>query len=391
MSLGLYDAVGSGTRLLATEVAVPATTVVAGATDRVGKTPFRPVPTTTTRTRGGVPWLPFLLVAILIGGGLFGGFATGLFGGQASQPSASPPVVPSLSVASPSASGAATCGGPSIEIVEHFYPDVAHTGGATTPVFSTPPGWQFCLIQLDTYHWNDGAGAPAGGTLSLLDSTGTTLGTWPATATPGTNDVLSGWEADVPTTTPVILDGSYSVEDSDPSTLSWSEASGGAGFLRVWAQLYAPPGTVYSPLPSTAPPSVPQTPASIVSISGMMQSDSPVTDSCTSSSGTKYMDYHYMYSFIVILAVAGQPNPPLSAYGNLIGRTATLTLVGSHDAGTYTTKVAVYSNYVQIRFDGRKCPNNAPRSTIGSLTIEGLTLRPGPGTGYLADPPATQP
>ncbi len=130
-----------------------------------------------------------------------------------------------------------TCSGPVKLIADQFYPDAVQGGNGTPPTFSTA-GKKYCLTHLATYHWNDGKGAPEGGTLSLVDAGGRVIGTWKAIATPGTGGALVNWEADIPTIPPVILDGNYTVRDSAPATLSWSKASGGKGFVRVWAIEY---------------------------------------------------------------------------------------------------------------------------------------------------------
>ena len=145
---------------------------------------------------------------------------------------------PTTTVAAPAAVPVTTgCSGPVKLILDHFYPDLVQGGNGTPPVFDTG-GKRYCLTHLATYHWNGGAGAPAGGTFTLLDSNGKTVGgPWKAIATPGTGGTLSGWEVDA-TPTPFLIDGSYKLIDSDPSTLSWSKASAGAGFVRVWGTDY---------------------------------------------------------------------------------------------------------------------------------------------------------
>ena len=367
-------------------LAAPATSDVSTtAQPKLGKVPEHPIAVIPSMPAGRrIPWLPLGVIVGVVIALLVVGSAIGLIGGGGKttpSPSPSSPGVasPSLSVVIPSVP-VATCTGPSIELVEHFYPDVAHTGGATTPAFTTPPGAKFCLIELDTYHWNEGAGAPAGGTLSLLDSAGKRLGTWPAIASAGQGGVLAGWTSSVPTTTPIILDGSYTVEDSDPATLSWSQASGGAGFLRVWAQLYAVPGAVYSAMPSPSPSTVRSTDKLI--LTGMIDSDSPTLDKCGSGQND-----HNVYSFGMLAVVGGSASPAPSVWAPMIGRKAVLTLAGPPDAGTYHAVVDWYHGFVQIRVDGRKCPTTTARSTFVSLTIEGIALEPAAGAGFIADFP----
>jgi hypothetical protein len=136
------------------------------------------------------------------------------------------------------------CSGPIRLISDQFPIDATQTGGATVPTFNTKDveggGKRFCLAHLATYHWNGGKGAPVAGTITIADSRGKVLGTWKATATPATNNVLATWEAAIPVKPPLVLDGIYMVKDSGPETWSWSKASGGKGFIRVWAEDYVP-------------------------------------------------------------------------------------------------------------------------------------------------------
>jgi hypothetical protein len=213
-----------------------------------------------------------LVTALLIGAIVFAG---GFLGGPppsgsppaaspstpvtAASPSATPPATPSPTPTStsvePTPTPAGQCVGDVRLLVDEFYPDPVVGGNATPPDFDTNDfgeGRQYCLTNLATYHWNEGQGAPEGGTLTLLDESGTMLGSWPATATEATGGVLANWVANIPTVpTPVILEGTYTVMDSDPATLSRSEASAGAAFLRVWVTDYIPPGGTPEPPPVT--------------------------------------------------------------------------------------------------------------------------------------------
>ena len=153
--------------------------------------------------------------------------------------SAAPGGVPAVSGSSANEAAAGDCSGPAKVIVDHFYPDAVQGGGATAPMFDTA-GKRYCLTHLATYHWEGGKGAKDGGTFTLREAAGRILGgPWKATATPATGGVLANWEADV---IPVlVISGSFTLDDSGGSTLSWSTASGGAGFVRVWGTEYSGP------------------------------------------------------------------------------------------------------------------------------------------------------
>jgi hypothetical protein len=90
---------------------------------------------------------------------------------------------------------------------------------ATEPTFSTS-GLTYCLIEIDTYHWNTGHGAPPGA-IGLASAQGT-LGPWPATGTSGSGGAPNvNWMVFPGSPTqPVTIDGTCSCADSDPAT--WS-------------------------------------------------------------------------------------------------------------------------------------------------------------------------
>ena len=139
----------------------------------------------------------------------------------------------------PPGSGPLACTGPEILLIDRFYPDVVLGGNGQAPAFSTG-SMSYCLIEIATYHWNDGKGAPAGGTISLKDLQGHVVGTWKAIGTPQQpGGPLVNWEAVLPPTPMVIISGTYTVEDSGAPTWSWSKASSGLGFFRVWVQAVA--------------------------------------------------------------------------------------------------------------------------------------------------------
>jgi hypothetical protein len=136
------------------------------------------------------------------------------------------------------------------------------------------------------------------------------------------------------------------------------------------------------PPPGEGSPSAAATPAAgaaMVIITGMIDSDSPTLDQC----GAGQND-HNVYSFALLVAYPGTASPPASVLPSLVGRPAHLTLAGAPDAGTYNATVQVFAGHMQIRVDGRKCPQTTARSTLGSLTIDGLTLQPGAGGGFNA-------
>jgi hypothetical protein len=111
--------------------------------------------------------------------------------------------------------------------------------GGTPPQFSTD-GKPYCLIALSTEHFNNGEGAPPGS----IGVSG--VGSWPAVGSLNGLNAPTIWTATVPGQ--VIINGTYTCVDSDPSTWSQNAVSGGEGFCRVTAA----PATLVSSGPSTA-------------------------------------------------------------------------------------------------------------------------------------------
>ena len=126
-----------------------------------------------------------------------------------------------------------TCQGPSIKLMDNSNGGGV-LGGGKQPSFITK-GVPYCLMQLVTYHWNNGQGAKPG-TLGLRGDLGVVIGPWPATGSTGSNNAPNvNWTANVSTPTkPVVINGVYSCVDSDPATWSQDAESHGTGFCQVY-------------------------------------------------------------------------------------------------------------------------------------------------------------
>jgi len=120
----------------------------------------------------------------------------------------------------------------------------AVSNGGSDPTFSTH-GKAYCLMYVQTYHWNKGAGSPPG-TVGVVRLSGPAkipkyIASLPAKTSKGQNGAPNvNWFATVSIAKPVILDGTYACTDSDPSTWSSDKASGGGGFCLVYADLAMP-------------------------------------------------------------------------------------------------------------------------------------------------------
>lgn len=152
--------------------------------------------------------------------------------------SSNPPQVVT-SQAMPLVVQSAVCTGNAFALFDNWNGGAVGDNGQS-PAFSTK-GSTYCLDHIEDYHWNSGNGA-APGTIGLFfTDRNRTLGPWTATATSGQNNAPNvNWSA---ATAPAVfvLNGSYSVIDSSPSTWSQNAQSSGLGFSRVWVRTAVPP------------------------------------------------------------------------------------------------------------------------------------------------------
>ncbi len=129
------------------------------------------------------------------------------------------------------------CVGAEFQLFSNWNADIVGRGG-TLPTFDTHDK-PVCLVSISTYHWNEGRGE-APGLIALFEFSGPvwtdTLGPWKATGSAGQGGAPNvNWTVTLsPSQEPVVLDGTYSCEDSDPGTWSQNAASGGQGFCAVW-------------------------------------------------------------------------------------------------------------------------------------------------------------
>ena len=136
--------------------------------------------------------------------------------------------------------------------------------GGTPPSFNTN-GLPYCVRQLITYHWNNGQGKAPGtiglGVLSGLGGAGKMLGPFTATGSSGQGAAPNvNWTASIPASgKPVVINGTYTCVDSDPSTWSQNQQSGAHGFCQVYGvkavpRYGAPGGKKPKPKPTKPKP-----------------------------------------------------------------------------------------------------------------------------------------
>lgn len=105
--------------------------------------------------------------------------------------------------------------------------------GATSPTFTTKK--QMRVVELCTYHWNNGSGTTSPGTIGITNTkTNKQYGPWQASGKPGMGGVPNAyWLAKVSVLLPA---GSYKVTDSDPNTWAQNSGTGGKGMSFVIAR-----------------------------------------------------------------------------------------------------------------------------------------------------------
>jgi len=134
------------------------------------------------------------------------------------------------------------CHGTQVPLFDNVNAEAVSNGGSP-PEFSTH-GVAYCLMYIQTYHWNKGAGSPPG-SVGLVRLSGPAalpkyIASLSAKASNSQGVPNVNWYVSVQISKPVILDGTYSCADSDPSTWSSDTASGGAGFCIVDGSLAVP-------------------------------------------------------------------------------------------------------------------------------------------------------
>lgn len=124
-----------------------------------------------------------------------------------------------------------TAKGEELILFDNFNILAVYNGG-TSPTFEVQSATTITKIQ--TYHWNDATGHSSTGTISLKADDGTVYGPWATVGAEGQGGVPNAyWIANPNVTIPA---GRYTVIDSDPSTWSQNDDSGGVGFVIVSGQ-----------------------------------------------------------------------------------------------------------------------------------------------------------
>lgn len=89
------------------------------------------------------------------------------------------------------------------------------------------------ITKIGTYHWNNGQGTQAPGTIGLKDQSGEFYGPWQATGEPGMGGVPNAyWIVTIPDGLDLPA-GKYEVLDSDPSTWAHNSESDNSGVVSV--------------------------------------------------------------------------------------------------------------------------------------------------------------
>jgi hypothetical protein len=178
-----------------------------------------------------------LTAAVLAGAVLAAGSATARVVGP---PSKLAPAIPGTQ--------SYRCTGSAVKLFDNSNGQGVQNGGK--PAAFTTKGKTYCLASLTTYHWNNGQGM-APGTIGLtvlsgFGGAGNTLGPLAAGGSAGQGGVANAnWTATA--ALPVVLNGTYACQDSDPASWSQNQGSHGGGFCTVTVTNATP---VKSPQPA---------------------------------------------------------------------------------------------------------------------------------------------
>lgn len=146
------------------------------------------------------------------------------------------------------------------------------------------------ITGLETYHWNNGQGAPPG-KIGLRLASGKVHSQWQATGLEGMGGRKNcTWHVDLDTILPA---GTYLVTDSDPATWSQNAESGGAGIAKLWG-IPASRNATHTAPPPTPTPATSQAPAK----SGALVICTAVADNKPVNPGTQFSNVPRLYCWL---------------------------------------------------------------------------------------------
>jgi hypothetical protein len=123
--------------------------------------------------------------------------------------------------------------GPEQVVFQHFTNAGLQSGPPSSPSRFTLDRAR-TITRLRTYHWNQGRGTPAPGTIGVQGPDGRVYGPWQAAGTPGQGGVPNAnWEVEPAVT---LAPGTYTVLDSDPASWGYNAETGGQGIIWVYAR-----------------------------------------------------------------------------------------------------------------------------------------------------------
>jgi hypothetical protein len=103
--------------------------------------------------------------------------------------------------------------------------------GATAPSTFTVKSGSVRVTSLTTYHYVEPDGVPSAGSVGITGPDGKAYGPWQATGSDGEGGIKNAmWAATIDL---VLPPGTYTVTDSDPSTWSSNDGTGGAGMFWI--------------------------------------------------------------------------------------------------------------------------------------------------------------
>ena len=291
-----------------------------------------------------------------------------------------------------------TCTGSQIKLFDNSNGGGVLNGG-TAPSFGTK-GKAYCLVSITTYHWNNAQGKKPG-TIGLSGSS--SAGPFPAKGSAGQGGAPNvNWTVNVSTTKPVILNGTYTCQDSDPASWSQNPQTGGKGFCIVYVtNVVKKAGGTTTTTKTTTTKKTTTTPAkksNKLAIKATPDSGNPPLTVTFALSSPKVVQWRVDFGDGQSKVGIGQPPSSLThkyaARGDYRPRLSVITSATATTASTATTSVQVGT--VLATFTASPASGNPPLkvtftlgTSVQNITTWTVDFGDGQHTGGGGKPPAS--
>ena len=291
-----------------------------------------------------------------------------------------------------------SCTGSQIKLFDNSNGGGVQNGGKP-PSFSTN-GKAYCLASITTYHWNNGQGKTPG-TIGLTGSS--TAGPFAAKGSSGQGGAPNvNWTVNLPTTKPVVINGTYTCQDSDPASWSQDQQSGGNGFCIVYvvnAVKKAGSGTTTTTKTTTTKkPTTPAKRSNKLAIKATPDSGNPPLTVTLTLSSPAVVQWRVDFGDGQSKVGIGRPPATLThkyaAKGDYKPRLSVITSPTAATASSVTTNVQVGT--ALMAFTATPATGNPPLKVtfalgtiVQSITTWSLDFGDGQHTGGGGKPPAS--